>query len=632
MIVVILLLAPMVFLPGVSGPWVFDDLTNIVVNDYLKISSLSFKNLKQAAYSLQSGPLQRPIPMLSFALNYYFTGSFNDTTAYKLTNIFIHSLNTLLVFWLASLIILRYRQVKPTTQKISATPAVWLALLLALMWATNPMGLTSILYVVQRMASLSATFVLMGIIGYFIGRLRISQGRKSGLPIILLSIPVFGTLGMLSKENAALLPVFILAIEITLFTGEWPWKRLAELPASWRRILWVAVTISGLVAIAIAVYVNIGPFSARPFSLYERVLTESRVLLFYILQILLPRLHRFGLQHDDIEISQSLLEPWTTLPSVIGIVILLALALITRKREPLISLGILWFFTGHLIESTIIPLEMVHEHRNYLAMFGPLLVIVGLIDSLIRNTGKRSLLVIPIMLFIAYGGVSLLRASQWSSPDNFYRSEAAHHPKSPRAQAGLGTLLSRQGDYVGGIAAFRHADRLDPYEPGYLVNIHILASWLGESATEKENTRLLKLLRTGHVTPLTSITLEFVASCVASRCKSLRKPLESWTTILINRYTHHRNSASFYQYLLGRTLDAQGRTDEAIAAFAQSHENDKHYLHPLFSIVNIYIRQKDVTNSRKWLEYLRTASSRSLYPRPAEISKLDALIRELEKK
>jgi len=620
----------MVFLPGVSGPWVFDDLTNIVVNDYLKITSLNIENLKQAAYSLQSGPLQRPIPMLSFALNYYFAGSFDDTTAYKLTNIFIHSFNTLLVFWLASLIFLRYREVKPASPKLNTVPAIWLALLLTLMWATNPMGLTSILYVVQRMASLSATFVLMGIIGYFLGRLRILQGRKFGLPIILLSILVFGTLGMLSKESAVLLPVFVLAIDVTLFTSEWPWKRLGSLPVKRRRTIWIISIITGLTIVAFAVYTSIGPFSARPFSLYERLLTESRVLFFYIFQILLPRLHRFGLQHDDFEISRSLLEPWTTLPSVIGIFILLALALATRKREPLISLGILWFFIGHLIESTIIPLEIVHEHRNYLAMLGPLLVVVGLFDSLILRSGKRSLLAIPIVLLITFGGVSLLRASQWSSADSFYRSEAVHHPDSPRSQAGLGTLLSRQGDYAGGITAFRDAARLEPDEAGYLINIHILASWMGESVTDKEKTKLSRLLRSGHITPLTKIALEYTAGCVSSNCQSLRIPLESWLKILTKRLKRQRKSASFYQYLLGRTLDAQGRTNEAIAAFTQSHNNDTDYLHPLFSIVAIYVRNNDPTNSRKWLERLRAASSRSLYPRPSEIGQLDVVVSKME--
>jgi len=629
-IIILLMVAPLVFLPGVSGPWVFDDLTNIVVNDYLKITSLNTENLKRAAYSLQSGPLQRPIPMLSFALNYYFTGTFDDTTAYKLTNIFIHSFNTLLVFWLASLIFLRYREVKPASQKLNAVPAIWLALLLALMWATNPMGLTSILYVVQRMTSLSATFVLMGIIGYILGRLRILQGRRFGLSVAGLSVLVFGTLGMLSKENAALLPIFILAIEITLFTDEWPWKRLAGLSAKWRRIIWIAATITGLLFVVYAVYINIGPFNARPFSLYERVLTESRVLFFYIFQILLPRLHRFGLQHDDIEISRSLVDPWTTLPSVIGIIILLALALATRKREPLISLGILWFFVGHAIESTIISLEIAHEHRNYLAMLGPLLVVVGLIDSLISRSGKRSLLAIPIVLLITYGGVSLLRASQWSSPDSFYRSEAAHHPDSPRSQAGLGTLLSRQGDYVGSIAAFRHAARLEPGEAGYLINIHILASWMGESVSDKEKILLLGLLRSGHITPLTKITLEYTAGCTSSSCRSLRKPLESWIRVLIKRLERHRKSVSFYQYLLGRTLDAQGRTNEAIAAFIQSHNNDTDYLHPLFSIVAIYIRNNDPINSRKWLERLRVASARSAYPRSSEIEQLNVVISEME--
>ncbi len=41
-------------------------------------------------------------------------------------------------------------------------------------------------------------------------------------------------------------------------------------------------------------------------------------------------------------------------------------AFLLRRRYPLLLLAVLFFLVGHSMESTLIPLEMVYEHRNYL--------------------------------------------------------------------------------------------------------------------------------------------------------------------------------------------------------------------------------------------------------------------------
>ena len=111
-----LLLCAGVYLPGISGPWMFDDYTNIIHNSYIHISSLSLDNLYHAAFSLESGPLRRPISMASFALNYYFADGLK-TTPFKATNLGIHLLNILLMFWFAALVFLRVRAIPAVSAK-----------------------------------------------------------------------------------------------------------------------------------------------------------------------------------------------------------------------------------------------------------------------------------------------------------------------------------------------------------------------------------------------------------------------------------------------------------------------------------------------------------------------------------
>ena len=155
----LLVMVSLIYLPGISGPYTFDDYPNLLTNSYVQIKSLDAESLYQAAYSLAAGPLMRPVSMLSFAVNYYFAGSFDDPAPYKLTNIFLHSLNGLLVFWLAQLIFTRLKQENRKTflsgSYINARTLSILSALIAALWIVHPIQVTSVLYVVQRMASLS---------------------------------------------------------------------------------------------------------------------------------------------------------------------------------------------------------------------------------------------------------------------------------------------------------------------------------------------------------------------------------------------------------------------------------------------------------------------------------------------
>ena len=72
-LVVVLCAAAAVYWPGLSGGFQFDDTVNIEQNSLLRLRSLSPGALLAAATSSESGPLMRPLSMLSFALNRYLS-------------------------------------------------------------------------------------------------------------------------------------------------------------------------------------------------------------------------------------------------------------------------------------------------------------------------------------------------------------------------------------------------------------------------------------------------------------------------------------------------------------------------------------------------------------------------------
>ncbi len=200
---------------------------------------------------------------------------------------------------------------------------------------------------------------------------------------------------------------------------------------------------------------NGSAYAARPFTLSERLLTEGRVLVDYLRWIVLPTPDALSLYHDDIALSTGWLSPWTTAASWAFLAALLAAALWLRKRLPLFTFGVLWWFAGQSLLSTFVPLELVYEHRNYLPDWGIFLALFALLfswsppDAERRGT-LRLLTVGAVSALIAlYGVFTAIRAQVWGNPYRLAYFEATTHPQSPRASYDLGRMMLIMAQGVG---------------------------------------------------------------------------------------------------------------------------------------------------------------------------------------
>jgi tetratricopeptide (TPR) repeat protein len=625
------LLCTAVYLPGLSGPWIFDDYTNIIHNSYVRITSLDGPSLYHAAFSMESGPLKRPISVMSFALNHYFADGFN-TTPFKLTNLIIHLANSLLVFWLAALILMRVRELTnlPAKHPRQSYGTVYiLAACAALIWSIHPLQLTSVLYVVQRMTELAATFTLLGLICYLHGRREMLAGQKTkGLWLAVTGIVGGGTLGILSKENAALLPLFVVLLEFFLFRDEPPWHQWRSLSESRKRLIWILAILTGLAALLLVVIYALPRYEIREFTMSERLVTEARVLFFYLSLLFLPGIARLGHQHDDIVVSSSLFVPWTTLPSVAGIVFLIVAGVWLRKRNPLLGLGILWFFTGHLMESTVLPLEIAHEHRNYFPSFGFALGIAAVLARPFPTLQSRRLIWAAfVAITIAYAGTTYLRASQWSDHNSFYRYELAHHPESARIQIGYSVLLAAQGRHEEAQAAIRRAATLNPREAGYVIELLLLDVRQKRQPNPTDSSEVLRRLRDEKIMATTVLTLDTVDGCLQTWCGALVPHMEQWIEIILKK--PDAPDPFYFQYRLGRIKAIQQKYEEALNLFQKAHEADRHFLHPLFEQISIFLKLGQVHNAEYVLAKLKQANADSRYPRDQEISMIEAEINRL---
>lgn len=629
----LIILCGLVYFPGLSGPFVFDDYTNLLDNTYVQITSLQLSELHRAAFSLQAGPLQRPVSMLSFGLNYFWGGGFGATLPFKSVNLVIHVLNGLLIYWLGTLILRRATELGKKTRGgtiLRRETIHWYAGAAALLWVAHPIQLTSVLYIVQRMTSLAALFLLLALICYL--KLRSGDSRSLlGRLTLVAGLCANLTLGAFSKESALLLPAFIMVVEFVLYPQAWPWRLWQRLTPGQRKT-GLALGFLAAAGIAfIAIRMALPGYSVRDFDMSQRLMTEARVLFFYLGLIVVPRIDQFGLLHDDIGVSTSLFTPWSTLPSVIGIATLLVIGFALRRRWPLLSLGILWFFAAHLFESTVFALEIAHEHRNYVASWGAVLALIVLIDRAAARSTNRMLLAAVPVLFAVFITVTLLRVNQWSDAVQLYEHEAAHHPRSPGALAGFASLRNAQGDHAAAIDALRRASQLDLREPAYFLGMHMIAAKHGKQLEATDDAETLRRLSSSRISATTGLTLESLNRCILDSCASLQAKMAGWLNALLSA-NPTPDDASQYYYYLGRVRYGQGRLNEAVQALAESYERDRMYLLPLLELASIYIETRNLQAATTLLTTLREINQKSLHPRSAEIEQLEAALAQAQKR
>lgn len=447
---VVLVVTTAVYSRGLNGGFLFDDFPNIVDNHALELHHLDIPDLTRAALSSPSSRFKRPLASLTFAFNEYFSGG-ADPRAMKVTNIAIHLANGVVLYCLVLALLGALSERGPP--RASRNPHAT-ALVITAAWLLLPINLTAVLYIVQRMASLANLFVLLGLLGYVQGRRRMQAGRGgSGRFVGAVAVLVVATMiGFTAKETAVMAPLYALLIEWLVFGfGRYGVAGRVCKPVVALFVLVLALPLVVGLWWLLPHVLDPATWAARDFTLQQRLLSEARIVAGYVRWTLLPTPHALSFYHDAYPISTGWLQPWTTL---VGALFLLALAVagvFLRKRAPLVALGIGLFLAPQLLTGTILPLELVYEHRNYFASFGLLLALVPLLIAPGGLWVARRVLLAALMLW--WVALTIMTASAWNNPLSLARALAARAPHSPRAQYGLGR------EYV----ILSHYERDSPY-------------------------------------------------------------------------------------------------------------------------------------------------------------------------
>ena len=435
--------------PGLNGGLILDDFDNLAP---LADLGANVTTLRDVLTTNRSGTFGRSVAMLSFAFDQIAHGG--EIWFFKYTNLLLHALCGTLIFWLTARLVQghalsRYRW--------------WLATWVTAMWLLTPLQVSTVLYVVQRMTQLAALFTFAGLLSYVIGRQLLDQDRRIGYGLILSAFVLWWPLATLSKENGALLPLLTLLIELVFFRFALQARDKRVLVGIYVLSLLLPLT-AGIVLLVVDPSFALNGYAVRDFSLTERLLTQPRILFDYIRQLTLPDGSSLGVYHDDYQKSLGLLSPPSTLLALASWIAVLVVAIFMR-RKPAATMffGVLFFLAGHMLESTILPLELYFEHRNYLPSYGLFLTLGFALFFFIQKLPAKGVVILfGALLPVSHAAATYQRVQTWTSFEKIMHSALQSHPNSARVHADLSIYYMNRGAFD---QAQSHLGAVETHDP-----------------------------------------------------------------------------------------------------------------------------------------------------------------------
>jgi len=547
--------------PGLSGPFVLDDFGSIAALGE-RGGVVDWTTFKAFVFGGYSGPTGRPISLATFLIDANNWPA--EPWPFKRTNLVIHCLCGVFLGLLVQQIL---RLLRFENRDIQL-----LAIAAAGVWLLHPFLVSTTLYVVQRMAQLSTMFTLAGLTLYVRGRALVPGNARRAYFIMTISIVLFGLLATLSKENGILLPLFASVIELTIVASQR--GTLGRLNRYW------AVTFLVVPAVVIFVYLGERIFGdnffeilpPRDFSIYERTLTQPRILVDYLQHWFIPNLYTTGVFQDHFLKSTGILTPISTILSLVMHVGIVALAVVKRRRWPLIAFAVLFFYTGHLLESTVINLELYFEHRNYLAtgfLFLPLLV------ALRSRMSARQFVLAFVSVFVLLGSFTHYSATVWASYPSMVEASAHKAPTSARAQSQYAVTLFNARRYPESLDVLNRAIKNIPEaSPLLKVSRLMILCHMNQLGPVEFDAEVRELAGIPYDARSINVYTGLADAIASGKCPDVTMSQLNvmFTQMLQLPYNANRTSLGYshVQYLIGFSYAYSGQPGKAVSAFHES--------------------------------------------------------------
>ncbi|MFO7606486.1 MAG: tetratricopeptide repeat protein, partial [Desulfurivibrionaceae bacterium] len=215
-------------------------------------------------------------------------------------------------------------------------------------------------------------------------------------------------------------------------------------------------------------------YQAASLTLAQRFMTQFRIVIFYLFLFLFPHPARLNLDHH-FPLSFSLLDPPTTLLSILAVFAILASAAVIARRYRFLSFGILWFMGNLVIEASVPGLDMVFEHRTYLpSILISMILVMFLYQFVARIWARRAVL----LIFVAVGAVwTHDRNIIWADNIALWSDSVKKSPQKARPYVNLGIAYGGLDRFDESIFFLDRAVKLKPdyKKPRYNLALSLVA-------------------------------------------------------------------------------------------------------------------------------------------------------------
>ena len=426
--IVSVMLSFAIFGNGIAGDFVFDDVAVVKNRGDLKDPSY-FLNLFISPYhqNMPKTGLYRPLTMASYSINHLLGGSTGLTTdasaaGFHIINIFIHALNSFLVFWLVNFLF---------KNKFLSYPAF-------LLFLTHPIHTEAVTSIVGR-AELLAFLWGMITLYFFLKNYK-----------LLAAISFLFALW--SKETAlALLPIF-LYVDM-YFSGR-------NFGGSIKRLIFFVIPLG---VYSLFRYVALGKYFSgdvtttvvenqlKFVSFYERIATALKVLYMYIERLVWPVHLSADYSYNQIVLVKNIFKSPEALLGLLILSLFVWLAIYYRKINQSLGLGAVLFILPYLMVSNLIkPVgTIMGERLMYFSSLGFIIILSVLLGKLclINKTGRKLFYAFLSVIVVLYGARTIIRNNDWADSRTLFMATVRESPNSLITRTALAGIHIRADEW-----------------------------------------------------------------------------------------------------------------------------------------------------------------------------------------
>src|SRR3989339_2279149 len=431
LIFVIVCLPQFVYLNSLSNQFVYDDGPTIVNNYFIKKWS-NLPLLFHKDYFIFSGELiYRPVVTLSYFIDYAFWKL--NPFGFHLTNTLLHTLNSVLLFFLLKRI-------------FNCQITSFLA---TLIFSCYPVLTEAVNAISYREDLLAATFFIAAFLLY----MKTSKDERSLSPAYFASVVCY-LLGVFSKEMAITLPLLIFLYDI-IFT------KTQNLSYKLTRYYtgYILTTIFYLSMRFVVLHNPVESHVSYPEgSIFINFLTMSKVLASYMKLIFVP-----------VTLCADYVIPYSTslfdTSFILSLLLLVAVIVIVYRlffSSKILFFSVVWFFVSLLPVLNIVPIENIMAERYLcLPIIGFCMVVGNLLVQRHNKIGpfnNSSITVILLVFILAIFSFKTMKQNTvWMDQAALWTDTAKISPKSFKAHNNLGNMYRDAGRLDEAIVELQYA-------------------------------------------------------------------------------------------------------------------------------------------------------------------------------